>query len=58
MVCACLLQVNEACCEVHQKELVASPSLEEIVHYDQWARRWVAEYVESGAYKKRVLTTA
>lgn len=50
------LQVNEACCDAHQKELVARPNLEEIVNYDQWARRWVKEHVESGAFKKVVVS--
>lgn len=30
-----------------RKEFVEAPSLEEIIHYDQWARRFVAERVES-----------
>lgn len=47
-----IIKLNEACCEAHKSELVAYPSLEEIVHYDQWARRWVKEKVESGSFKK------
>ncbi len=34
-----IMKLNEACCEAHKKDLVSRPSLEEIVHYDQWARR-------------------
>lgn len=30
------------CCDAHRNELVAAPSLDEIVHYDLWARDWVA----------------
>lgn len=40
-----ITKVVEQCCEAHQAELVVSPSLEEIVHYDQWARDWVAATV-------------
>jgi hypothetical protein len=53
-----IMKLNEACCEAHQKELIAMPNLEEIVHYDQWARRWVKEAVESGKYKPRVTVQA
>lgn len=31
-----IMKLNEACCEAHQAELIATPNLEEIVHYDQW----------------------
>jgi hypothetical protein len=41
-----------------QSELVALPTLDEIVHYDQWARRWVAEAVDSGRYSPRVPVVA
>eukprot|EP00798_Chlamydomonas_sp_ICE-L_P022121 gene22121-29181_t len=47
-----IIKLNEACCEAHKNELLASPSLEEIVNYDQWARRWVKEKVESGSYSR------
>ena len=40
-----IMRVVEACCEAHAADLVAVPSLEEIVHYDAWARRHVAESV-------------
>lgn len=38
-----IVKTVEAACDAHQKELVERPSLEEIVHYDAWARRHVAE---------------
>jgi len=34
-----IVKLNEACCDAHQTDLIALPNLEEIVHYDQWARR-------------------
>ena len=40
-----IMKEVEAACEAHQQDLVASPSLEEIVHYDQWARDFVKEHV-------------
>lgn len=53
-----IMRLNEACCEAHQRELVATPTLDEIVHYDAWARRWVDEQVTSGAYKPKVVVKA
>ncbi|KAG1653366.1 hypothetical protein FOA52_002023 [Chlamydomonas sp. UWO 241] len=47
-----IMKLNEACCEAHMVELIAIPTLEEIVHYDQWARRWVKAKVEAGNYSK------
>ena len=35
-----IVKTVEKCCETHQQELLQKPSLEEIVHYDQWAREW------------------
>ncbi|KAK4257079.1 hypothetical protein QN277_006714 [Acacia crassicarpa] len=37
-----IFKVVELTCEEHQKELVTSPSLEEIIHYDSWARKFAA----------------
>lgn len=37
-----IFKVVELTCEKHQSELVAAPSLEEIVHYDLWARDYAA----------------
>ncbi len=42
-----IIPVVEACCEAHAAHLVTAPSLEEIVHYDAWARRHVAESVSA-----------
>ena len=33
-----IVKLCDACCEAHVAELVATPGLEEIVHYDQWVR--------------------
>jgi len=33
----------EKACEAHQNDLVKAPTLEDIVHFDQWARDYVAE---------------
>jgi 1-deoxy-D-xylulose-5-phosphate reductoisomerase len=38
-----------ACTEAHKNDHVVQPSLEEIVHYDGWAREWVAEAIASKA---------
>ncbi|PSC72817.1 1-deoxy-D-xylulose-5-phosphate reductoisomerase [Micractinium conductrix] len=43
-----IVRVVEECCAAHRAELVEAPTLEEIVHYDQWARRHVAERVNKG----------
>lgn len=45
-----IMRVVEAACDAHRPEMVEAPSLEEIVHYDGWARRFVADLVarESG----------
>jgi 1-deoxy-D-xylulose-5-phosphate reductoisomerase len=40
-----IMRVVEQCCDAHRPELVEAPSLDDIVHYDQWARRHVAESV-------------
>jgi len=53
-----IMKLNERCCEAHKAELVQAPNLEEIVHYDAWARRFVNEQVTSGAYKPRVVVKA
>ncbi|KAF8390415.1 hypothetical protein HHK36_024941 [Tetracentron sinense] len=37
-----IFKVVEVTCDKHQTELVASPSLEEIIHYDLWARKFAA----------------
>mmetsp|Transcript_7769 Transcript_7769/g.19275 ORF Transcript_7769/g.19275 Transcript_7769/m.19275 type:complete len:453 (-) Transcript_7769:278-1636(-) len=50
-------RLNEACCEAHKNDWVGTPDLEQIVHYDAWARQWVKQHVESGAYKSKVLVS-
>ncbi len=59
-----IMKLNEACCEAHKAEWVGTPDLEQIVHYDQWARRWVAEKVRSffvgcltGTTQRRLVST-
>ena len=37
-----IFKVVELTCDKHRAEMVASPSLEEIVHYDLWAREYAA----------------
>ncbi|KAF3782012.1 1-deoxy-D-xylulose 5-phosphate reductoisomerase [Nymphaea thermarum] len=37
-----IFKVVEKTCDKHQQELVESPSLEEIIHYDLWARDYAA----------------
>jgi len=37
-----IFKIAELTCNEHQKELVTSPTLEEILHYDQWARQYAA----------------
>lgn len=37
-----------ACCEAHKADHVVAPSLEDIVHFDSWARDWTASAVSSG----------
>jgi 1-deoxy-D-xylulose-5-phosphate reductoisomerase len=34
-----------ACCEAHKSDHVVAPTLEEIVHFDGWARQWTAEAI-------------
>ena len=40
-----VMKLVEETCDQHQNELVQAPNLEEIVHYDSWAR----DFVESKA---------
>ncbi|KAJ1282909.1 hypothetical protein BS78_03G087600 [Paspalum vaginatum] len=37
-----IFKVVELTCDAHQNELVTSPSLDDIIHYDLWARRYAA----------------
>ncbi|MED6106008.1 hypothetical protein PIB30_000794 [Stylosanthes scabra] len=45
-----IFKVVELTCEKHQQELVTSPSLEEIVHYDLWAREYAASLQSSSSF--------
>ena len=42
-----IVKTVEKCCDKHQQDLLQKPSLDEIVHYDQWARDWVSSNVGS-----------
>lgn len=44
-----IMTVVEAACEAHKADFVEAPSLEEIVHYDQWAREFVRQLVAKRA---------
>lgn len=44
-----IFKVVELTCDKHQAELVTSPSLEEIVHYDLWARDYAASLHHSSS---------
>ncbi|KAL8154231.1 hypothetical protein V2J09_011991 [Rumex salicifolius] len=47
-----IFKVVELTCDKHQNELVTSPSLEEIVHFDLWARDYAATLkLSSGIFK-------
>lgn len=42
-----IVKVIEKTCAKHREELVLLPSLEEIVHFDQWARIYAAEAAQN-----------
>jgi 1-deoxy-D-xylulose-5-phosphate reductoisomerase len=42
-------------CAKHREELVVKPSLEEILHYDGWAREYALQLVESGSFRSAVV---
>jgi 1-deoxy-D-xylulose 5-phosphate reductoisomerase len=42
-----IFKIVEMTCEKHKNELVRQPSLEEIIHYDQWARHYAASLGKS-----------
>ena len=44
-----IVKTVEQCCDKHQQELLQKPTLDEIVHYDQWARDWVSSNVGSSS---------
>lgn len=43
-----IVKYVEACCEAHKSEHVVMPTLDEIVHFDGWARRWTEEAIRTG----------
>ncbi|CAM6043063.1 unnamed protein product, partial [Sphagnum compactum] len=49
-----IVSVIEKTCDKHREEIVLRPSLEEIVHYDSWARQYASEVVDKASYKTPV----
>ncbi|KAG0598982.1 hypothetical protein M758_12G117700 [Ceratodon purpureus] len=49
-----IVKVIEMTCAKHREELVLKPSLEDILHYDGWAREYAAHVIESGSFRKVV----
>lgn len=49
------MKVIEMTCDKHREELVAFPGLEEIVHYDAWARTYVADIASKSLQKQLVV---
>ncbi|KAK7347017.1 hypothetical protein VNO80_21541 [Phaseolus coccineus] len=45
-----IFKVVELTCEKHQNELLSSPSLDEIIHYDLWARKYAATLQDSSSF--------
>ena len=50
--------VIEAACERHQSELIANPSLEDVLAVDQWARQAVRDEVDRGIRRIAMSTIA
>ncbi|KAL0364580.1 UNVERIFIED_CONTAM: 1-deoxy-D-xylulose 5-phosphate reductoisomerase, chloroplastic [Sesamum angustifolium] len=46
-----IFKVVELTCDKHQSESVTSPSLEEIIHYDLWARDFAASLLPSAGLR-------
>lgn len=46
-----IFKIVELACDKHRNELVKSPSLEEIVHYDLWARDYAASLQPSAGLR-------
>ncbi|CAK9164269.1 unnamed protein product [Ilex paraguariensis] len=42
-----IFKVVELTSDKHQAELLSSPSVEEIIHYDLWAQRYAASFQPS-----------
>ena len=49
-----IVKTVEKCCDAHMQELLQKPSLDEIVHFDQWARDWVSGNVKSAKSREPV----
>ena len=49
-----IVQTVEKCCDAHVQELLLKPSLDEIVHFDQWARDWVSGSVKTAISREAV----
>lgn len=49
-----IVKTVEKCCDAHVQELLQRPSLDEIVHFDQWARDWVSGNVKSAKSREAV----
>jgi len=49
-----IVKTVEKCCDAHVQELLQKPSLDEIVHFDQWARDWVIGNVKSAKSREAV----
>jgi len=45
-----IFKVVELTCQKHQDELLSSPSLEEIIHYDLWARKYATSLQDSSTF--------
>jgi 1-deoxy-D-xylulose-5-phosphate reductoisomerase len=50
-----IVRLIEMTCAKHREELVVKPSLEEILHYDGWAREYALQLVESGSFRSAVV---
>ena len=50
-----IFKVVEMTCDAHRNELVTRPSLEEIIHYDQWARKFSANLQPASSRRSTVL---
>lgn len=49
-----IVKTVEKCCDAHMQELLQKPSLDEIVHFDQWARDWVSGNVKTAKSREAV----
>ncbi|KAK9905795.1 hypothetical protein WJX75_006416 [Coccomyxa subellipsoidea] len=42
-----IVPLVSACCEAHKADLTAAPSIDDIVHFDAWARDWTAAHAKT-----------